>query len=224
MSNSPIDAGTDIPAITAADTVATQLRNAIVSGALAPGIRVRQRDIAHAYGVSTTPVREAFAALQREGLLRLEANKGAVVFRPTVQDLRHDYEIRIELEALAARVAALRFRGPDVEVLQPLLDEMRSTTAGTAYIALNQRFHAGLYAVSGRERLCALIATLRDASGAYLQLYAAQGVPAARLHREHQAILDACAAQDPDAADAAVRAHLQSTVEHVSRALEESAP
>src|ERR1700755_1265283 len=92
---------------TIAGQVAARLRAEIVAGERAPGSKLRQVEIAKRYGVSTTPVREALAMLQREGLVRLHAQRGAVVFLPSVADLREHYEIRGALEALpAARTAA----------------------------------------------------------------------------------------------------------------------
>ena len=67
------------------------------------GTKLRQVEIARRFGVSTTPVREALAALQREGLVRLHPQRGAVVFVPTVEDLREHYEIRAALEAWPRR-------------------------------------------------------------------------------------------------------------------------
>ena len=73
--------------------MAERLRAQIVAGELPSGSKLRQVEIARRFGVSTTPVREALAALQREGLVRLHPQRGAVVFVPTVADLReHGYD------------------------------------------------------------------------------------------------------------------------------------
>ena len=66
---------------TTAKMVAGMLRDQIQDGGLAPGTRLRQNEIAERFGVSTTPVREAFAQLQAEGLVRIDPHRGAVVFR-----------------------------------------------------------------------------------------------------------------------------------------------
>src|ERR1700710_2315267 len=85
--------------------VARERREDIQRGVLAPGTPLRQTEIAAQYGVSTTPVREAFALLQREGVLTRSEHKGVVVFRPTLADLHESYYIRVPLEALATRHA-----------------------------------------------------------------------------------------------------------------------
>jgi DNA-binding GntR family transcriptional regulator len=205
---------------TVALQVAERLRAEIVAGERPAGSRLRQVEIARRYGVSTTPVREALAALQREGLVRLHPQRGAVVFVPDVDDLREHYEIRAALEALAAAKAAERFEPPWAEPLLACLDEMRDGPPAARYIALNQRFHTTLYAHSGCPRLVEMIAALRDASSAYLHIYrAAEDFPVERLDAEHREILAACAARDPERAAQAVRDHLHHTVDHVAERL-----
>jgi DNA-binding GntR family transcriptional regulator len=206
---------------TVAGLVAERLRAQIVAGELPAGTRLRQVEIARRFDVSTTPVREALAALQREGLVRLHPQRGAVVFLPSVEDLREHYEIRAALEAVAAARAAERFEAPWAEPLEALLQEMRDGPAASRYIELNQRFHTELYERSERPRLVEMIAGLRDASSAYLHIYrAAEDFPVKRLDAEHRHILAACVAQDPVEAAAATREHLENTVEHVASRLE----
>lgn len=206
---------------TVAGLVAERLRAEIVGGERTPGSRLPQVEIARRFGVSTTPVREALAMLQREGLVRLHPQRGAVVFIPTVADLREHYEIRAALEALAAARTAEVFQPEWAVPLIALLDEMRTGPPAARYLELNQRFHTTLYEHSGRRKLVDMIATLRDASSAYLHIYrAAADFPVERLDAEHRAMLTACVARDPEAAAEATRVHLEHTVEHVSARLE----
>jgi DNA-binding GntR family transcriptional regulator len=205
---------------TIAGQVAERLKAEILAGERAAGTKLRQVEIARSYGVSTTPVREALATLQREGLVRAHPQRGAVVFLPTVDDLRHHYEIRAALEALAAAKAAERFEPEWAPPLQALLDEMRDAPPAPRYLELNQVFHTRLYEHSGRAQLVTMIAGLRDASSAYLHIYRAQSdFPTVRLDHEHRAILAACVARDPRRAAAATREHLENTVEHVASKL-----
>src|SRR4051794_29919115 len=178
---------------TIAGQVAARLKAEILAGERTAGTKLRQVEIAQAYGVSTTPVREALAALQREGLVRLHPQRGAVVFVPTVEDLREHYEIRAALEAVAARPTAGRLEEPWAAPLELLLKEMRKGPPAQRYIELNQAFHTQLYEHCERPRLVEMIASLRDASSAYLHIYrAAEDFPVARLDGEHHRILAAC--------------------------------
>jgi DNA-binding GntR family transcriptional regulator len=215
-------ATTALTKVTIPEQIAAALRSDIVTGRLAAGARLRQVEIAQRFGVSTTPVREAFALLQSDGLVRIDTHRGVTVFLPTIQDLIEHYEIRRALEMLAVEHAAERFQPQDAPPLIALLDEMRSTSDPVRYVERNQAFHLGLYRLSGRSRLVAMIEDLRNASLAYNHLYAAADIPrdAERLDAEHREILAACQASDQARAAVAVRNHISQTILHVMHVLD----
>ena len=99
----------------------------IRTGELPAGTHLRQNEIASRFGVSSTPVREAFTSLAREGLVRQDAHRGVVVFVPSREDLEQNYEIRIALEPLATELAAKNVTNDDLARLDALLAEMRIT-------------------------------------------------------------------------------------------------
>jgi DNA-binding GntR family transcriptional regulator len=206
---------------TISEAIAAALRADIAAGRLPGGGRLPQVELARRFGVSTTPVREAFAILQHEGLVRIHPQRGATVFLPTVEDLHEHYEIRTALEVLAVEKAAVQFNPAEAQPLYEILEELSSCTDAAQYVELNHTFHMNLYKLSGRERLVELIAGLRNASNAYLQIYAAEGVPSERLDREHREILAACEARDAQRAGDALRNHLAETVKHVTKDLVE---
>jgi DNA-binding GntR family transcriptional regulator len=218
-------ANTALTKVTIPEQIAAALRQDIVTGRLAAGMRLRQVEIAQRFGVSTTPVREAFALLQSDGLVRIDTHRGVTVFLPTMQDLIEHYEIRRALEMLAVEKAAERFRDEDAPPLIAILDEMRATTDPVRYVERNQAFHLELYQLSGRARLVSMIEDLRNASLAYNHLYAAADVPqdAERLDAEHREILAACQVGDPTRASNAVRNHISQTILHIMRVLEAGA-
>jgi DNA-binding GntR family transcriptional regulator len=195
---------------TTAKIVAGRLRDEIQGGTLSPGTRLRQNDVARRFGVSTTPVREAFAQLQAEGLVRIDPHRGAVVFHPTVEDLMEFYEIREVLEALAVAQAMPHLDEDAVRELNALIDKMRRTEDARRWMKLNDEFHLHLYELAHRPRLTAMIENLRDASTPYIHMFVAGRSPAARANEEHQEILDACTRGDREAAERAVREHLRS--------------
>lgn len=207
---------------TIAWSVAAALREDIANGRLPAGTRLRQNDLARRFNVSTTPIREALGILERQGLARIDPQRGATVFVPTEDDLREHYEIRIALETLAACRAAERFTAEDAASAAAVLDEMRTCRDPSLYVKLNTEFHARIYGPSGRTRLLEMIAGLRAASDAYLQIYATTALPSARIDAEHREILAACEAHDVERVATAVEHHLQQTVTHVASALETS--
>lgn len=207
---------------TIAEQIAAALRQEIVMGQLAAGTRLPQVEIAQRFGVSITPVREAFGLLQRDGLVQIDTHRGVTVFLPTFQDLVEHYEIRMALETLAIEKVAECFQDRDAPPLIAVLDEMSTTNDAARYVAWNQQFHLSLYRLSGRVRLVTMIEELRNASLAYNHLYAAADIPknAEHLDREHREILAACQANDPLRAANAVRNHIQQTLIHVKELLE----
>jgi DNA-binding GntR family transcriptional regulator len=200
---------------TAAKVVAGLLRDEIQSGALSPGMRLRQNDIAGRFGVSSTPVREAFAQLEAEGLIRIDPHRGAVVFRPTVRDLVEFYEIREALESLAVRRAIPNLDEARLKELQALIVTMRKTEDARAWMKLNDEFHRKIYERADRPRLNSMVESLRDASTPYMRINVAGHAIEARANEEHQRILGACVAGDPDAAEAAIREHLRSAADRL---------
>lgn len=217
------NAQTILTKLTIAEQIAAALRHEIITGQLAAGTKLRQIEIAQRFGVSTTPVREAFGLLQSDGLVQIDPHRGVTVFLPTVQDLVEHYEIRMALEMLAAEKAAACFQAQDAPPLIAILDEMHTTSDAALYVERNQQFHLRLYSLSGHSRLLTMIEELRNASIAYNHLYAAADVPkdAERLDTEHREILAACQANDPVRAANAVRHHIQQTIVHVKKVLEQ---
>lgn len=194
---------------TTAKVVAERLREEIQQGTLAAGTRLRQNDVAQRFGVSTTPVREAFAQLQAEGLVRIDPHRGAVVFHPSVDDVLEFYEIREALESLAVTHAIPNLRADVARELEGLIDRMRKTEDARKWLKLNDRFHLKLYEAAGRPRLSNMIETLRDASAPYIHMFVASRPPSQRANEQHEEILDTCVRGDAAGARRAIRDHLR---------------
>lgn len=204
------------PGRSTAEAISEALRADIVAGRFGSGEKLRQVHLARRFGVSTTPVREAFGILQHQGLVRLDPQRGATVFVPTVEDLEEHYEIRDALECLAAAQAAANFQPRHAPALRAAVEEMRDCRDPQRYVELNHRFHMSVYELSGRRRLVELIDRLRTVSRAYVQIYADQVVPSGLVEHEHDEILAACEANDPERARQATSEHLRLTVVNVT--------
>jgi DNA-binding GntR family transcriptional regulator len=210
---------------TRAETVADELRRRIQSGKLAPGTRLRQGEIAELIGVSTTPVREAFTALAREGLIRYDAHRGAIVFLPSIDELREIYEIRIVLEPLATALATDSLSEQQLDRLEEIVNRMRVTADPHKYLELNRAFHTRIYEAARRQRLTELIDNLRDAGSGYIALLEDVDDPvyAAEVQAEHEEILAALRRRDSKRAAAAVARHLQNSLDHQARRVQRGA-
>ncbi|QIE57269.1 GntR family transcriptional regulator [Pikeienuella piscinae] len=188
------------------------LREGVFRGRYAPGQRLVEADLTAELGVSRSLLREAFHRLAAEGTIELVPNRGALVRRMSLTDATELFDIRMELEALAARRAARN--AADRSVRRTFLadtafiyDDMARLSA-SAYIMENQRFHGAMFVAADNRQLIELNMRLQ------LSLIMAQISSAitpdviATSLAEHRAIAEAIAAVDEEAADAAIRAHL----------------
>lgn len=194
---------------TASEAVSERLRAEIQRGDLPPGTRLRQGEVAARFGVSTTPVREAFALLQAQGLVRIDPHRGAIVFLPTAKDAQELYEIRIALETLAIGRAVKNLDPEELQELEAILDEMREIGASEGWSELHNRFHMLLYNSAGLPRLAMTIANLRDASSSYISMYVAQHEGLDVANQGHREILAACRERDTRRAKKTVAQHLR---------------
>lgn len=205
---------------TRASAVEEELRRMILSGELVSGTHLRQAELAERFAVSTTPVREALGSLSRQGLVRHDAQRGAVVFMPTVKDVQENYEMRIELEPLATELAATSIGEEQLRHLDQVVVDMRGAGTASEYQRLNRAFHRTIYAAAGRPRLLEIIESLRDAFEAYIQLEAA-GQPDAEYlataHEQHEAIAAALKARDTKGARKLMKRHLADNAAHYER-------
>ena len=202
--------------LTRAEAVAGELRRMIQKGELPPGTRLRQADIASRFGTSTTPVREAFMMLAREGVVRQDAHRGVVVFEPSLDELNETYEIREALEALATELAARKLTDDDLGALETIVTQMRPAKPAR-YVELNRDFHRRIYAAAARPRLLEMIEQLRDIASSYIGLTVTDYDPDYRdaVQAEHEAILEALRKRDAKRAGRLVRDHLRHNARHV---------
>ena len=186
------------------------LRCDILAHRLQPGARLIESALTKRFSVSRGPVREALRRLAAEGLIEHAPNRGAVVRRLSPRDICELFQIRVEMEALAARLAA---QAPDNAARARFVDEIAMIFAEAprrmeTYLDENAAFHAAVLRLAGNAHLQELSARLR------LPLIMAQVGDALTVEvmrasvREHRAIAKAIVDGDGAAAAAAARAHL----------------
>ena len=203
---------------TAHEFVRDTLRRRILSGALSPGTRLVQADLASQLKVSTTPVRESMRDLAAEGLIRLDVHRGAIVHELDIDEVREIYEIRRLLEPYALKRALDNFSDEDLEQAESLQRQMESESDPGSWADLNRRFHAGLIEPANLPRLSGILKSLRDLSAMYVGLsLRLRGAPPLSANHDHRELLDACAAKDKARAAAVLDRHLVATVEALER-------
>ncbi len=212
----------DISQFTIKGLLVQQIRDEIICGNFAPGSRLRLRDLAAQFNVSTQPIREALSELEVEGLVQTEPRKGAVVSAFSAAELLDIYEIRATLEAMATRLAVANIRDVDLANLEDLIHDMdRHMGEPVDLVRLNKEFHLSLYQRTGRTHLCELINTLRNRTAHYLHAYMIDlsGMPLAQ--DEHIAIVEACKAKDAEKAATLMQQHVMAAgtaiMEYVAR-------
>jgi DNA-binding GntR family transcriptional regulator len=191
-----------------------RIRTAIRAGVLAPGLRLTETDLASRFGVSRTPVRQAIARLEAEGLLTHEPRRGLTVTRPDHQQVVELYVMREVLEGAAARLAAQHASPTEIGAMAELVAGEPALFADARALAeTNQRLHGLLYLAAHNRYLLRSLEQL-SATMALLPSLLTLAGRAEAAHAEHSAILAALRARDGDAAEAASRAHARAAQRH----------
>ncbi|MBQ5412495.1 MAG: GntR family transcriptional regulator [Oscillospiraceae bacterium] len=196
-----------------ADQVFERLENDILSGVYAKGTVFTEQDICDDFGVSRTPVREALARLEQEHIIE-NNGKGLRVVGITVDDANIIYTIRQKVEGLAAAECARKATDEQVKELTDLV-ELQTFYAekgdSEKVKQIDSEFHEKLYAYTGSFVYSDTLVPLHRKIQKYRKQTVEKGSSAKSSCAEHEKIIDAIAARDPDAAEAAMN-------EHISRA------
>lgn len=196
------------------DLVVSLLRQAIVSGVLAPGQHLRQEEVARQLDLSWTPVREAFRLLEAEGWLTIERHRGAIVSPLSLQDFEDIYLLRLANEPLAARLSAEQVDEPTLAAMGALCERMdrldlTRTEDRLMLLQLEREFHGTQYRAAGRRRLYDVVMSLRDAAERYLRASFALPDEPSHHRQVHEELLAACRRRDGAAAERIMRRALE---------------
>jgi GntR family transcriptional regulator, rspAB operon transcriptional repressor len=194
---------------TASELAYERLRQAIIDGEFEPGKRLTELGIAALFGISRTPIREAFFRLERDGLVRGTRGWGIEVVDPR-QELTDIYHIREALEGRAARLAAERGSDEEIARIVALAQASADTDPNDVdtRARLNEEFHLAITAASHAERLRRLVGEYRELFASPRRLRRLTREETRRAVDDHRLIADAIRRRDAEAAEAAVRLHL----------------
>jgi len=143
-----------------AEHIVEDLERRIISRTLKPGQRIIEESLCKAFGVSRSPVREAFQLLENQGFVVREPRKGISVTRITPQEAEDIYRIRASIEGLAMSLAVQKQSPELLKKLKKLNEQMIQASAkknGKTYNNLNQKFHETIVEACGNQRLAQLI-------------------------------------------------------------------
>ncbi len=136
------------------------IREAILKGALKPGEKVAEPELAERFGISRTPIREAFRQLESEGYLTVIPRKGAVVTSLSERDVEEFYAIKSILEGYAARIAAEKLSNRDMERLEAInahLEQLAKDGDVKTFFRVHNEFHELFIKAAGNDKLLELI-------------------------------------------------------------------
>jgi len=184
------------------------IRAAIHEGELKAGQRLRERDVADWLSVSRTPVREGLKMLLSEGLVSEARNDGLLVATLTIDEVRELYRVWADMEALAARYAALNASVSDIRALAEICSRWNERLNPTELLRMNRQFHQAICQAAHNRYLTRALGSIDDCLALLgSNTYTIPGRPA-EAGREHQAIVRAISRHDPDAASLAANSHI----------------
>jgi len=197
-----------------------RLKDTITNGVYMPNQRLIEAEVTQALGVSRTTLRAALIRLQQEGVVEIEVNRGARVRAFSLDEAIEILLVREVLEGLAAVLAIARITEDDLVALRGVVEEMKDALAGDdirRYGALNHRFHRIILEAANNEIVSRFLGSLQYPLIRYQ--FGSILVPGRRdaSLAEHQEILAALEARDPDRVERAARQHVAAVREAVRK-------
>jgi DNA-binding GntR family transcriptional regulator len=212
MNPAPAKKATPIPRQSLGAAVVERLREKILSGELREGQQLRQDAIAAEFQISRIPVREALSHLAAEGLIKIVANRGAVVSALSPEEISELFETRAVLECYMLRHAIPNLREEDFrraeEILRQFEHSLEKDSETKSWGQWNWLFHSKLYTPANRPTMLAFLKTINHNCDRYTRLHL---VFTRNLHlagEAHRKLLDACRTRDPQIAEKALWSHI----------------
>jgi len=202
----------------AAPQVFEKLRELIVSLELKPGAALARGELAEAFGLSQTPIRDALIQLRDEGLVDIYPQHTTVVSRIDIAAARQAHFLRRSLELEIVRVLAERDDPALIDRLRAHIDMQRAHREADRYqgfLEADRAFHREMHQAAGVAGLWELEQRYSGHVDRLRRLHLPEAGKADRILRDHQRIVEAIARRDAAGAQAALREHLSGTLSQV---------
>ena len=183
-------------------------------------IRLDERQLSHALGVSRTPIREAMSLLEQEGFLRTAPRRGVFIVRKTKKQIIEMIEMWAALESMAARLATVNASDEDIASLRHMFDEFRNSAPAEhidEYSEANIAFHQAIIRLSGSHLMGKTIENLFIHVRAIRRMTISQHDRAARSIVDHMQIIEALERRDTEQAERLVREHSLNLAAYVDK-------
>jgi len=194
-----------------ADAIADELEQLIFSGEFVDGDRLDENKLASRFGVSRTPVREAFQKLSLSGLVKQLPRRGVFVRQPGPVELLEMFEVMAEIEAICGKLAAKRISDAALKTLQHANDECQKAVENgdaDAYYRENERFHHLIYQQSGNQFLEQEALRLHKRLKPFRRIQLHLRGRMKQSMAEHKAIVQALVDANPEEAANTLREHV----------------
>ncbi|SEF78109.1 DNA-binding transcriptional regulator, GntR family [Nonomuraea solani] len=195
------------------ETLTDRVRAVILDGDFVPNQRLVEADVCEQFGATRAAVRETFKELAGEGLVEILRNKGARVRAISKAEAVEITEVRMVLEGLSAAKAAERVTPGQADELREIVADMRAAVGRNdldRYSELNAALHAKIREIAGHRTSASIIERLGAQVVRHKFRLARQPGRAAVSLPQHELIVAAIVARDPEAAQTAMQQHLRS--------------
>ncbi|WP_210165597.1 GntR family transcriptional regulator [Hoeflea phototrophica] len=212
-----------MPKETLAEQIANHLRRDILRGNRAPGMSVKERDIASDMNVSRTPIREAIRILSKEGLVELRPSRSPIVALSDFKEIADQTEVLIAPEKLSAELACKNATEADLKRLETIVAYMAehyNSIDPLDMFEVDMSFHTAIAVASGNKALAETHGTFLRRLWRARYLAARQRRNRERVVNQHTAILDAMHARDGQAARDAINNHLQNLADDIQSVIQ----
>ncbi|WP_313326500.1 GntR family transcriptional regulator [Pseudomonas qingdaonensis] len=208
-----------VPAHLARSVIEERLRSAILDGRLAPGMALRQQELATLFGVSRMPVREALRQLEAQSLLQVVAHKGAVVAPLISEDAMDSYGLRVILESEALRQSIPLLDAEDIALARGYIEQLQNETRHAEMRQLNRLLHMALYRKAPNQKLLRLIDNELSEEARFLRFHLSSMGLGKLTQDDHIALVDAAQAGQVDDAVQLLTQHLDKGMQAIRQYL-----
>ncbi len=190
--NAPLRLAAVTERLTLADQVYSSIKQAIISGDLRPGERLREVEVAASLGASRTPVREALSRLEQDGLVKSLKTGGSIVVELSINEMREIFDLIQVLETYAVKAASERITPNQLEKLDMVCSRAERAAINNYETVgeLNRTFHELIVDAAGSQRLKVLIGNLRSAMQPYRALALHSKKFREQSVRDHRRMID----------------------------------
>jgi DNA-binding GntR family transcriptional regulator len=204
-----------IVAKTLSEQVYGLVRDRILANELAPNLPIRQDALAKELGVSKIPLREAFARLERDGLLQAVTNRGFFVFPLCAKEAEEVYALRLKIEPEAVGRAAKKATDAEKATAQEMLRALDKAASSdkVAMGCLNRMFHMSLVTPINQHITVSVIERINIIAERYVHKHLEPAGRRSRAKKEHTAMLQAWCAGQSKVVETMMYDHIASTLE-----------